>query len=112
MISVIWIIAIINSVNFIDNMDGLAAVVSGSICLQIAFLSNYLNQYKLTDISLLLLATIIGFFIFNYPPAKLYLGDSGSLFIGFFISFMTIDLYNSFNIHPDFCINICSWFLY
>ena len=70
MISVIWIIAIINSINFIDNMDGLAAVVAGSICLQIAFLSNYLNQYKLTDISLLLFATIIGFLFFNYPPAK------------------------------------------
>jgi len=90
LISIIWIIAIINSINFIDNMDGLAAVVTGSICLQIAFLSNYLNQYKLTDISLLLFATIIGFFIFNYPPAKLYLGDSGSLFIGYCLGFLSI----------------------
>jgi UDP-N-acetylmuramyl pentapeptide phosphotransferase/UDP-N-acetylglucosamine-1-phosphate transferase len=71
-------------------MDGLAAVVAGSICLQIAFLSNYLNQYKLTDIALLLFATIIGFFIFNYPPAKLYLGDSGSLFIGYCLGFLSI----------------------
>ena len=55
--STIWILIIINSINFIDNMDGLAAVVAGSICLQIAFLSNYLNQYRLTDISLLLFAT-------------------------------------------------------
>ena len=71
-------------------MDGLAAVVAGSICLQIAFLSNYLNQYRLTDISLLLFATIIGFFIFNYPPAKLYLGDSRSLFIGYCLGFLSI----------------------
>ena len=71
-------------------MDGLAVVVSGSICLQIAFLANYLNQYKLTDISLLLFVTIIGFFIFNYPPAKLYLGDSGSLFIGYCLGFISI----------------------
>tara|TARA_B100000902_G_C27288513_1_gene905763 strand:- start:183 stop:1217 length:1035 start_codon:yes stop_codon:yes gene_type:complete len=88
--SVIWIITIINSINFIDNMDGLAAVVAGTICLQVAFLTNYLNQYKLTDISLLLFATIIGFFIFNYPPAKLYLGDSGSLFIGYCLGFISI----------------------
>ncbi len=88
--SVLWIITIINSINFIDNMDGLAAVVSGTICLQVAFLSNYLNQYKLTDISVLLFATIIGFFIFNYPPAKLYLGDSGSLFIGYCLGFISI----------------------
>ena len=88
--STLWIILIINSINFIDNMDGLAVVVSGSICLQIAFLSNYLNQYKLTDISLLLFVTIMGFFIFNYPPAKLYLGDSGSLFIGYCLGFISI----------------------
>ena len=88
--STLWILIIINSINFIDNMDGLAVVVSGSICLQIAFLANYLNQYKLTDISLLLFVTIIGFFIFNYPPAKLYLGDSGSLFIGYCLGFISI----------------------
>ncbi len=88
--STIWIIVIINSINFIDNMDGLAVVVSGGICLQIAFLSNYLNQYKITDISLLLLTTIIGFLIFNFPPAKLYLGDSGSLFIGYCLGFISI----------------------
>ena len=88
--STLWVLIIINSINFIDNMDGLAVIVSGSICLQIAFLSNYLNQYKLTDISLLLFSTIIGFFIFNYPPAKLYLGDSGSLFIGYCLGFISI----------------------
>tara|TARA_B100001250_G_scaffold373756_1_gene360098 strand:- start:3864 stop:4898 length:1035 start_codon:yes stop_codon:yes gene_type:complete len=88
--STIWIIVIINAINFIDNMDGLAVVVAGSICLQIAFLANYLNQYKITDISLLLFVTIIGFFIFNYPPAKLYLGDSGSLFIGYCLGFISI----------------------
>ena len=105
LISIIWIIAIINSINFIDNMDGLAAVVAGSICLQIAFLSNYLNQYKLTDISLLLFATIVGFFIFNYPPAKLYLGDSGSLFIGYCLGFFSI-IFNwtpsDYNIYTSF----------
>ena len=52
--------------------------------------ANYLNEYKLTDISLLLFVTIIGFFIFNYPPAKLYLGDSGSLFIGYCLGFISI----------------------
>lgn len=88
--SSIWILIIINSINFIDNMDGLAVVVAGTICLQIAFLADYLNQYKLTDISLLLFSTIIGFFVFNYPPAKLYLGDSGSLFIGYCLGFISI----------------------
>ncbi len=88
--STLWILVIINALNFIDNMDGLAVTVAGGICLQIAFLANYLNQYKITDISLLLFSTLIGFFIFNYPPAKLYLGDSGSLFIGYCLGFISI----------------------
>jgi len=64
--------------------------VAGSICLQIAFIANYLDQYKITDVSLLLFSTLIGFLIFNYPPAKLYLGDSGSLFIGYCLGFISI----------------------
>ena len=92
-VSTIWIILIMNAINFIDNMDGLAVVVSSAICIQIALLTNYLNQYKLTDISILLLCAIGGFLFFNYPPAKLYFGDSGSLFIGFCLGFMSI-LYN------------------
>ena len=81
--SILWIVLIINSINFIDNMDGLAVVVAGSICYQSVILTYLLNQNKLTDVSVVLLFVILGFFIFNYPPARLYLGDSGSLFIGF-----------------------------
>ena len=92
-VSTIWIMLIMNAINFIDNMDGLAVIVSSAICIQIAVLTNYLNQYKLTDISILLLCAIGGFLFFNFPPAKLYFGDSGSLFIGFCLGFMSI-LYN------------------
>ena len=86
--SLLWVLLIINSINFIDNMDGLTVVVSGSICLQIAFLTNYSNLYKVTDISLLLFASLLGFFIYNYPPAKLYFGDSGTLFVGYVLGFI------------------------
>ena len=89
-ISVLWIILIINSINFIDNMDGLAVIVTGSICYQSILLTYSLNQNKLTDLSVVLLFVILGFFIYNFPPAKLYLGDSGSLFIGFCLGFLSI----------------------
>ena len=89
-ISVLWIILIINSINFIDNMDGLAVIVTGSICYQSILLTYSLNQIKLTDLSVVLLFVILGFFIYNFPPAKLYLGDSGSLFIGFCLGFLSI----------------------
>ncbi len=89
-ISVLWIVLIINSINFIDNMDSLAVVVTGGICIQITLLTYIYTQNKLTDISIILLFTILGFLIFNFPPAKLYLGDSGSLFIGFLLGFISI----------------------
>lgn len=88
--SILWIVLLINSINFIDNMDGLAVVVTGSICYQSIILTYLLNQNKLTDVSVVLLFVILGFFIFNFPPAKLYLGDSGSLFIGFCLGFLSI----------------------
>ena len=88
--SILWIVLLINAINFIDNMDGLAVVVTGSICYQSIILTYVLNQNKLTDISVVLLFVILGFFIFNFPPAKLYLGDSGSLFIGFCLGFLSI----------------------
>ena len=89
-ISLIWVLVITNSINFIDNMDGLTVFVSGSICLQIALLANYSDIYKVTDISLLLLATLFGFLIFNYPPARLYFGDSGTLFVGYVLGYISI----------------------
>ncbi len=88
--SILWIVLLINAINFIDNMDGLAVVVTGSICYQSIILTYVLNQNKLTDISVVLLFVLLGFFIFNFPPAKLYLGDSGSLFIGFCLGFLSI----------------------
>ena len=89
-ISLFWILVIINSINFIDNMDGLTVIVSGSICLQVALLANYSDIYKVTDVSLLLLATLIGFLFYNFPPAKLYFGDSGTLFVGYVLGFISI----------------------
>ena len=52
--SILWIVLIINSINFIDNMDGLAVVVTGSICYQSIILTYLLNQNKLTDLSVVL----------------------------------------------------------
>ena len=89
-ISTCWIVLLINSINFIDNMDGLAVVITGGISIQIVILTYIFSQNKLTDISIILLFTILGFFVFNFPPAKLYLGDSGSLFIGFLLGFISI----------------------
>ncbi len=86
----LWIIVLMNSINFIDNMDGFAAVNSSFICIAITILAFIYNQNYLADVSFILLLSILGFFIFNFPPAKIYMGDSGSLFIGFILGFISI----------------------
>jgi len=89
-ISIIWILLIVNSLNFLDNMDGLAATVSIFIAISLSLLSYTSNQFRLTDISIVLFGSIMGFLYFNYPTARLYMGDSGSLFIGYCLGFISI----------------------
>jgi len=88
--TVLWIIVLMNSINFIDNMDGFAAVNSSFICIAVTILAFIYGQNYLADVSFILLFSILGFLIFNFPPAKIYMGDSGSLFIGFILGFISI----------------------
>ena len=90
MFTILWIIILMNSLNFIDNMDGFAALNSSFICLALTVLSFVYNQNYLADVSFILLFTILAFTIFNFPPARIYMGDSGSLFIGFIFGFISI----------------------
>jgi len=92
-----WIILLMNSINFTDNMDGFASLNTAFICLALSFLSFIYNQNYLADISFILMFSILGFFILNFPPAKIYMGDSGSLFIGFVLGFISI----LFDWNPD-----------
>jgi UDP-GlcNAc:undecaprenyl-phosphate GlcNAc-1-phosphate transferase len=92
-----WIILLMNSINFTDNMDGFASLNTAFICLALSFLSFIYNQNYLADISLILMFAILGFFTLNFPPAKIYMGDSGSLFIGFVLGFISI----LFDWNPD-----------
>ena len=88
--TIFWVITLMNSINFIDNMDGFAAINCSFICLATTILSFVFNQNYLADISFVLFASISGFILFNFPPAKIYMGDSGSLFIGFVFGFISI----------------------
>ena len=84
--SAFWMLSIINAFNLIDVMDGLATTVSimaGVSFLIIAFL---FKQYALTILLLAFLAPLIVFFFYNKPPAKIYLGDAGALFVGGFFA--------------------------
>lgn len=87
-----WILGITNAFNLLDIMDGLSAgtaLIVSSALLTIAFLNPDLNMQVL---SLTLCAVTFGFLVFNLPPARVYLGNSGSHFLGFMICAITLVL--------------------
>ena len=89
-LTVFWIVGITNALNILDNMDGLSCGIAfvASICLLIYAIQSNLHLVAL--FSSILLGTTLGFLIFNFNPAKIFMGDCGSLFLGFLLSIVTI----------------------
>jgi UDP-GlcNAc:undecaprenyl-phosphate GlcNAc-1-phosphate transferase len=90
MLSTVWIVLIINVFNFLDNMDGAAAgiaIIVASILLTAAITS---GQVFIGALALLFIGTLLGFLVFNFPPAKIFMGDAGSLPIGFLLAVLTL----------------------
>ena len=84
LLTVLWIVVISNAFNIIDNMDGLAGGVAIIGLAGIALLSGL--HSPIGTLSILLLASVAGFLLFNFNPAKIFMGDLGSLPIGFFLA--------------------------
>ena len=86
----LWVITIINALNFMDNMDGLATSLSIVISLSL-FILSYLNgQYLVAALCMALVAACIGFLFWNRRPASIYLGDAGALYLGFLLAAISI----------------------
>jgi UDP-GlcNAc:undecaprenyl-phosphate GlcNAc-1-phosphate transferase len=91
-ITLCWIIGITNALNFLDNMDGLSggvAAIASTFFLLIAALN---GQYLVGSLSAALLGASIGFLIYNFNPARIFMGDTGSLFLGFLLAALGIKL--------------------
>ena len=89
---VLWLVTLSNATNWLDGMDGLAGGVS-SISLFVIFLlstSNLVNQPQNALLAIIALGALLGFLPFNLPPAKAFLGDTGSVFLGFLIGVLAI----------------------
>lgn len=89
-ITIIWIVGITNAINLIDGLDGLAAGVSSIALLTISGLALSMGNPLVALLSLLVLGSTMGFLVFNFHPAKIFMGDSGSLFLGYMISVLAI----------------------
>ena len=85
-ITAFWIIGITNAINLLDNMDGLAAGISGIAALTLAYVLATSGQTNELLLLLAFIGALAGFLAFNFNPASIFMGDSGSMFIGFFLA--------------------------
>ena len=89
-VTILWIVGITNAVNLIDGLDGLAAGISGIAAAVIAVLALWQGNAVLAVIMLALCGSLTGFLLFNFHPAKVFMGDSGSLFLGFILAVSSV----------------------
>lgn len=89
-LSVLWIVMIMNSFNFLDNMDGLSAGIAAIAVSVLFFAAALSGQLFVGAMSLIFVGALLGFLVFNFPPAKIFMGDCGSLVIGFFVALITL----------------------
>ena len=89
-LTVIWIVFITNAVNFIDGLDGLAAGVSAIMSISLVFISIRVGEYPIAILGIALMGSCYGFLPFNFNPAKIFMGDTGSTFLGFMLATLSI----------------------
>jgi UDP-GlcNAc:undecaprenyl-phosphate GlcNAc-1-phosphate transferase len=85
-LTILWIVGVTNAVNLIDGIDGLAAGIALIACAAITVLAIHLGQPVMAVLMLALSGSLTGFLVFNFHPARVFLGDGGSLFLGFIIA--------------------------
>ncbi|AZK45888.1 glycosyltransferase family 4 protein [Paenibacillus lentus] len=88
--TILWIVGVTNAINLIDGLDGLAAGVSAIAIGTIAVMAFFMGNVVVALLCLLLLGSIIGFLYFNFHPAKIFMGDSGALFLGFSLALLSL----------------------
>lgn len=86
----LWIAVIINAINLIDGLDGLAAGVSVIALSSIAFIGILQNNIFVMMISVILIGSTLGVLYYNFNPAKLFLGDNGSMLLGYVLGVLSI----------------------
>lgn len=92
-VTILWIMAITNAVNLIDGLDGLASGISIISLTTIGIIGYFFLHVDTVYISIvifILVASIVGFFPYNFYPAKIFLGDTGALFLGFMIAVLSL----------------------
>ncbi len=91
-ITVLWLIGITNAINFLDNMDGLSAGISAVAASFILLLGLQNSQFLVAGLAAAMVGACLGFLRYNFPPAQIFMGDAGSLFLGFTLAILGLQL--------------------
>lgn len=89
-LTMIWLVGISNAMNFIDGVDGLAGGVSTISAVTLGVVAIYTQQPISALVAAILAGSMLGFLLFNFHPAKIFMGDSGSLFLGFTLAAVSV----------------------
>ncbi|MBN2549139.1 MAG: undecaprenyl/decaprenyl-phosphate alpha-N-acetylglucosaminyl 1-phosphate transferase [Anaerolineales bacterium] len=103
-VTILWIVGLTNAFNFVDSMDGLAVGLGGTSAAFFMLVTLEANQPLLAQFSALLLGACIGLYLYNSPPASLFLGDSGAQTLGFILAVVAIGY------KPQNSVQLSSWF--
>lgn len=89
---VLWIVLIMNVVNWLDGVDGLASgvVIIATLAIFLLAISPRINQPAVAILAIILAGSVFGFLPFNFSPARMFLGDTGSMFLGYMLAILAI----------------------
>ena len=90
LLTVLWIGGITNAFNFLDNMDGLSAGIAAVCATAFLIAALSIQQYFVAALLAMLVGSLLGFLCFNFSPASIFMGDGGSLLIGFVLGILTV----------------------
>ena len=93
-VTILWIVSISNAVNLIDGADGLAGGVSAIAALFVGTIAAHAGSMTLALLAFALVGAVVGFLVYNFPPARIFMGDSGSLLLGFLLATLPLIGFN------------------
>jgi UDP-GlcNAc:undecaprenyl-phosphate GlcNAc-1-phosphate transferase len=91
-LTLLWVVVVTNAMNLLDNMDGLSGGVGATAAIYFLLLAAMNDQYLVGALSAGLVGACIGFLVYNFNPASIFMGDAGSLFLGFILAAVGIKL--------------------
>ena len=101
-VTVIWVVCLTNAFNLLDNMDGLSAGVALIVSCTFLVVAIQTEQYFVAAFLVVLAGALGGFLVLNFPPASIFMGDCGSMLIGYLLAVITIDFTFYLPSHPLF----------